>query len=90
MHRTDVKITVLDHHTGDSLPVASEIIYLCLKCGTSVPSMPRTGTSCRCGNVHVDPDGARGGAGEERKLLILSVRCGRTRSPATQKGRHET
>jgi hypothetical protein len=90
MPRANVKITVLAHHTGNSLPAASEIIYLCLKCGTSVPSMPRTGTSCRCGNVHVDPGAARGGASDERKLLILSVRCGRTRSLAKQKGRHET
>jgi hypothetical protein len=71
--RTRIQIKVLKHRAESSLPAGPQIFYLCLRCHVCVPSSPQDAVSCSCGNIHLDPDEGRGGAEDEKNLLVLSV-----------------
>ena len=82
MQHANIEIEVVKVRAGGSLPVGSQILYLCLLCRTCVPSLPRDAVSCSCRNIHIDPDEGRASAENEKQFLVLSVRSSGSRQPA--------
>jgi hypothetical protein len=83
----NIAIAVVKVRAG-SLPVGSQILYLCLLCRTCVPSLPRDAVSCFCGNIHIDADEGRADAEHERQFLVLSARSSASRQPARSQLNH--
>jgi len=41
------------------VPRGKNLVYLCVKCGDRVPSVPKDNIGCACGNIYIDRDYVR-------------------------------
>lgn len=67
------KVDVIEYNRHGGIPVGKNIFYLCSICNSVIPSCPDEYTECKCGNVSVDIESARGGAKDISQLVILQI-----------------
>lgn len=65
------KINATEYNGHGEIPAGKNIFYLCLICKSVIPSFPDEYTECKCGNVSVDIESARGDAKDISQLVIL-------------------
>ena len=67
------RVDVIEYNRHGGIPVGKNIFYLCSICNSVIPSCPDKYTECKCGNVSVDIESARGGAKDISQLVILQI-----------------
>ena len=54
-------------------PAGSALFYECLKCGVTVPSLPKESTHCRCRNIMIDAEYGRIKIRDHTRVRLSSV-----------------
>jgi hypothetical protein len=69
----DEEILQQEFKNTSEVPRGKNLVYLCMKCGDRVPSVPKDNIGCTCGNIYIDRDYVRLVVEDFTNFCVISI-----------------